>query len=104
MRLDIRFLNGDRTGMASDFAEKILGNSLFRFRDEIQSALLYVEDINGPRGGIDKACRCVLQLKSLPPVVIHDKDQSIPALVRRVADRATASLRKKLKRRAHHRD
>jgi hypothetical protein len=60
---------------------------------------LYVEDVNGPRGGVDKQCRCVLHLRRMPPVVIQDKDESMNALIYRVANRAAYALSQRTDRR-----
>ncbi len=72
--------------------EKILISQLARFQHRIKQVQLYIEDVNGPRGGLDKHCRCVLHLRRTAPIVIRDCDHSIPAMIHRVADRASHAL------------
>ena len=80
------------------FIEQNFERSLERFRSRIQSVQLYLEDVNGPKGGVDKVCRCVLHLKKLSPVVIRDADESWSALVQRTANRAAHSVGKAIAR------
>ena len=97
MEMTIGFAGGNRSEFG-DFeyerivARSVVARSLRRFRNKLKQVCLYFEDVNGPRGGIDKQCRCVLYLRNLPPVVINDRDESIRALVHRIADRASHTL------------
>lgn len=57
MRVDIRFLN---TVPSDDLVEHIHrqhGFALSRFQSRIGRLVIRLEDLNGPRGGVDKACR-----------------------------------------------
>ena len=72
--------------------------ALGRFGHLLKHVHLYIEDINGPRGGIDKQCRCLLHLRRMPPIVIQDQDENVGALVHRVADRAAYALSQKADR------
>lgn len=98
MRLTVRFSGGKRSDFGNHDYEGVLSEALKRFKHRLKQVYLYVEDVNGPRGGIDKQCRCVLHLRRLPPIVIQDEDKSMPALLRRVADRATYALSQKVDR------
>lgn len=92
MRLTLRFGGGQRTDFGNHDFEGILTTSLGRFAHRLKQVYLYLEDVNGPRGGIDKQCRCVLHLRRLPPVVIQDQDEHVGALIHRVANRAAYAL------------
>ncbi len=50
-------------------------------------------------GGLDKHCRCVLHLRRMTPIIIRDHDQNIPAMIHRVADRASHALRRQASKR-----
>lgn len=99
MQLTIRFSGGDRSHFGNHEYEEILADTLQRFRDRLKRVALFIEDVNGPKGGVDKQCRCVLHLRRMPPVVISDKSESTSALIHRVANRAVHTLSKKLDRR-----
>ena len=98
MQLNIRFSGGTRSDFGYHDYEEILASSLERFQHRLKQVYLYVEDINGPRGGIDKQCRCVLHLRRMPPIVIQDQDETMGALLYRVANRASYALSQRVDR------
>lgn len=100
MQMAIRFSGGKRSDFGNHAYEEVLSNALDRFGHQLKKVTLYVQDINGPRGGVDKQARCVLHLRSMPPIVISDKDASMSALLYRVANRASYALSQKTDRRA----
>src|SRR5690242_19075577 len=44
------------------FVNHRLASSLGRFERRIRQAIVWLEDVNGPRGGIDKQCRIEVHL------------------------------------------
>lgn len=94
MNVTLRF-NGAGRGVDPSTLEKVLLDAIEPLAYRVKQIFVYIEDVNGPRGGIDKHCRCVLHLRRLPPVVIRDRDESLHALMHRVADRAVEALRRK---------
>ena len=98
MQLTIRFSGGKRSDFGNHYFEDVVLSSLERFQNRLKQVYLYVEDVNGPRGGIDKQCRCVLHLRRMPPVVIQDQDEDMSTLIYRVANRAAYALSQKTDR------
>lgn len=92
MQLTIRFSGGKRPDFGDHDYEDVITGALARFRHRLKQACLYIEDVNGPRGGVDKQCRCVLHLRRMPPVVIQDQDENMNSLIYRVANRAAYAL------------
>lgn len=99
MNLTIRFTGGRRADFGDHDFEGVLTSSLERFAHRLKQVYVYIEDINGPRGGVDKQCRCVLHLRRMPPIVIQDQDDSIYSLIHRVANRAAYALSQQTGRR-----
>lgn len=99
MQLKIRFTGRDRMNNDQQNLESILTRQLARFQHRLKQVQLYIEDVNGPRGGVDKHCRCVLHLRHMAPIIIRDADASIHAMVHRVAERASHALSRQLERR-----
>lgn len=75
-----------------------LGQKLQKFSPAAQRSSVRVEDVNGPRGGVDKRCRIKLVLHGLPSVVTEEQTESLRTAmdgartrmeraVRRAADR-----------------
>ena len=77
-----------------------MSKALARFENRVQEVKLYVHDVNGPRGGEDLECRCVLHLKKMPPIVIQDRDASLHRLMLRVGSRLVHALTQKLDRKS----
>lgn len=92
MKVDIRFVGGVVAGTQRSVVEEIVVGALARFQHRLKQVSVYVQDVNGPRGGVDKQCRCILHVTRKPPIVISDADESFAALLHRVADRAAFAL------------
>jgi ribosome-associated translation inhibitor RaiA len=58
-----------------------------------------LEDINGPRGGIDKQCRIVVKLERVGELSFDATDAEVYAAVDAAADRTGRSVQRELERR-----
>jgi len=74
----------------------ILMVSLAKFRGRVRDVTLILDDINGPKGGLDKQCKVIVKLKRRSPVVIKDRDSNIGNLVRRVVERTAYTIGQKI--------
>lgn len=99
MHFQIRFTTPQQTAVDQEMLKNILAGQLERFQHRVKQVQLYIEDVNGPRGGLDKHCRCVVHLRRTAPIVIRDCDESIHAMIHRVADRASHALGRHLEKR-----
>ena len=72
--------------------------SLDRVAARVFRATVRVLDLNGPRGGEDKACRIEVRLRPTGTVFVEDRDADLYAAVDRAADRAGHSVARALKR------
>lgn len=81
----------DRSGLLTQdlrqLAERRLLFALSRFDDRIQHVDLVVNDENGPRGGVDKACRITVKLRRAADVIVRDKDSEMAKCISRAAER-----------------
>ncbi len=73
-----------------------MDNALSKFADHLRHVTLSVSDVNGPRGGKDKLCRCVLHLKRAQPVVIEDLDFSVGGAIHHALDRAVYTVSQRI--------
>ncbi|MEM8736469.1 MAG: hypothetical protein AAGG44_19725 [Planctomycetota bacterium] len=94
-------LGGGLRGVAvpQDYRE-LFSNSLARFTKRIRSVHVFLDDVNGPKGGVDKQCRCVVAVAGVPEVVITDRDESLSSLLHRVANRVAFTVSQRLDRAA----
>ena len=61
------------------------------------------EDVNGPRGGVDKYCRLTAQGPGLGMVVVEERDTVLGRAVDRAAQRLTRAVVRSLGRRRRRR-
>ena len=69
-----------------------------RTKHAIKSTSLTVSDINGPKGGIDKACTIVIQPNGLKEIVISEQHSKLNKAIDRCIARANQTLIRQLKR------
>lgn len=98
MRFDVRFSGAKQNDSWNDSLETVLLDALERFQHWVRHVCLYIEDVNGPKGGIDKQFRCVVHLRRMPPVVIQAEGDNLTALTYRIANRASYTLNQKTSR------
>jgi hypothetical protein len=67
----VRFQGDIWTHGFRDFAASSLETALGRFKRRITGVTVALEDLNGPRGGVDKRCRIVLGLRRDRTVVVQ---------------------------------
>ena len=68
-----------------------------RHKSRIERITVYLSDLNGPRGGVDKACQITAEIRGARPVLILEKGDDLRAVVNRAARR----LGYRVGRRAH---
>lgn len=62
--------------------------ALDRLEDDIVSIRVYLIDTNGPfLGGVDKACRIVVQVRKQDSLVMEDIDECVGVVIDRITDR-----------------
>jgi len=103
MWLDIRSQDLDIGQGLRGHIERRLRFALGRFGPRVSRVTVYLADLNGPRGGIDKRCRIVVRLQRSGQVFVEDTDTDLEAVVDRAADRVGQSVSRHLERRRERR-
>lgn len=70
-----------------------------RHRSRIDRISVYVTDLNGPRGGVDKLCQITAEVRGAKPVMILEKGDDILAAVKRAVRRLAYRIGRRLHRR-----
>lgn len=70
-----------------------------KFAPEIERTSVRLEDVNGPRGGIDKRCQVKVVLRGLPSVYVDERYRSVQAAMDGALARADQAVRQALHRR-----
>src|SRR6185312_10491107 len=69
------------TGHDRTYVRHKLGRRLGKFAGSIERVSVRMEDVNGPRGGVDQICRIKIVLRGLPSVVFEAQDAALNAAV-----------------------
>jgi hypothetical protein len=62
--------------------------SLDTFGDRIEDAFVYLMDLNGPKGGVDKLCQITVQAHRIGDVVVRETGPTVVTALNRAARRA----------------
>jgi putative sigma-54 modulation protein len=72
---------------------------LARFADRIGRVTIYLADMNGPRGGVDKRCNIAVQLVGGKTVRVGNTNTHLVAAIYYATDRAAQAVGRESKRR-----
>lgn len=92
-------LSPDGRAYAIDRVER----ALLAVRHHVRKVMVYVTDLNGPRGGVDKLCRVAVTLDSGRPLVVVTNGETVAGAVDGAADKAGAVVLHELHRRGDRR-
>jgi len=99
MKLDIRGENVRLGTQLREHVERRLGFALGRFADQVDDVSVRLADLNGDRGGLDKACRITVQLHPRGMVQTEEIDQIFEGAVNRGCERVARAVGRALERR-----
>lgn len=80
-----------------DIAQK-LKSSLAYCEPLVQSVLLILTDINGPKGGNDISCKIRLKLAGFPSILIQEKNESLRNAIDCAIKRTKQTVKRKIGR------
>lgn len=92
MKLQIYFGELKPSAAVQQDVTNSIESTFEHFRTRIRQVNITFNDANGPKGGVDKECRCVVHLKNMAPIVVQDRDDSFINLLNRVLHRAEHTL------------
>lgn len=76
-----------------------LATRLGKFARSIERVSVRIEDVNGPRGGVDQSCRIKVVLRGLPSVVFESRDAALKAATDRALSGVERAVRRAVQRR-----
>lgn len=99
MEVEIRSQNLHVDKATETHVELRMQYALEQFNSWITRVSVHLEDVNGPRRGVDKQCRILVNLKGGKTIKIEDLDVDIIAAVNRAADRVGQAVSREVDRR-----
>lgn len=104
MKLELHSSRVDISDATRNYVERRIAFALGRFADVIHSVIVRLEDINGPRGGVDKLCRVRVKLeKRKTPIIAEVLTDEVPAAVDMASERVGRAVARQLDRRSSRR-
>ncbi len=77
-------------------AERCLEFALRRFGNRIDRVSVWLVDVNGPRGGVDKCCRIAVRLRPTGSVFVTEAAADGYAAIGRAAGRAGSAVARRI--------
>jgi ribosome-associated translation inhibitor RaiA len=96
MQIEIRSLNEKISPAQRAYIERRLFYALGRFGSRVRRVMVRLEDLNGPRGGLDKRCHIEARLSRRGLLVVDVRDAELEPAVSRAAERMSRRLRDEL--------
>lgn len=75
-----------------------LGKKLGKFSPHIERVTVRFEDVNGPKGGVDTACRIKVVLSGMPSVVVEEQASDVKAAFRAALSGTVRTVRRTVDR------
>jgi ribosome-associated translation inhibitor RaiA len=94
------FIRARDVELTEDFRERIthrLQLALDTFEDHVEDALVYLVDLNGPKGGVDKLCQITVRARRIGDVAVRETGTTFQAALNRAARRLKYRLSEALR-------
>ena len=102
MQLDIQTNGFSLTEALKNYTTSRMQFALNRNDSYIMRARIWLADINGPRGGVDKRCQIELKLAGQNNIVIEDIEADLYFAIDRASDRCMRTLGRRIARSRQH--
>ncbi len=100
MKIEVR-TNALKTSPAiDDHLESRVQRSLGRLNHRVKRVVVYLKDLNGPRGGVDKECAVHIHRAGRPPILVQKRDVDLYQAISNAVASAGLALRKSRSRAA----
>jgi ribosome-associated translation inhibitor RaiA len=81
-----------------DSVEKKITDALDRFQNRIKEVRVFLADVNGPKKGVDKTLRVVVDFVRQPLIIVEERGESWTAMIDHSVDRVVRSVSRQVKR------
>lgn len=100
MQIEIRGQHVELTGALRSHIERRVVFALGRFQSRIYRVTVRLQDVNGPRGGVDKGCRLSVELSGGGSQHVEERSSDLFIAVDGAVDRAARVVEREFSRQA----
>ncbi len=87
MNISVRTRGMDWNESLQQQVERSIAFAVDRHEGRVEQVTVYLADLNGPRGGVDKLCQITAELKGCLPVMILETGEDVAGAVNRASRR-----------------
>jgi putative sigma-54 modulation protein len=98
MKIEVRFRAIEGSDVLREHVVRRAHFQLSRFNDRVDSVIIRIGDINGPKGGADKRCQVTIRGAALGAVAVETLASDTYAAVDLALERATRTIGRELER------
>lgn len=98
MQISIRTRAIEVTDELRDLVTRRLELALDTFKGRIETASVYLTDMNGPRRGVDKLCQITVSVRGIGNLVVLERGLTVPGALSRAAGRVKYRVSEALRR------
>jgi putative sigma-54 modulation protein len=99
VRIDVRVRGIDFTDELRNAVERLVVFAVDRYDTHVDKISIYLADLNGPKGGVDKLCQITANFSRGNPVLILEKGSEILTMVNQAARRLEHRIGRNVQRR-----
>jgi len=99
MKTVVRVHGIEMTDEFKENVERRIAFAVNRFAGSLQEVAVYIVDLNGPKGGVDKLCHIAVTLAGSDRIMILEVAPEVLDSVKRAARRLRTCIRRELRRR-----
>ena len=100
MRIEVQTKGTIVTGGVREHIERRIRFDLSRFQPETNQLNVYLNNVNGPRGGKYKQCLVRVRFSGLPDVVVEDTESDLYRAIDRAVGRTARVVSRRLQRKS----
>jgi ribosome-associated translation inhibitor RaiA len=97
MELSIRTRDIELTDALRERITHRLGLCLDSFQGHVEGAFVYLMDLNGPKGGVDKLCQITVRVSGMGEIAVRETGTTFNAALSRAARRLKYRLSEALR-------
>jgi ribosomal subunit interface protein len=101
MRINIHAQGFDTTEAIKVFVQDELNLAFDRFRDQVVSIDVFMKDINGPKGGIDKQALIRVRLRNRQRIALETTSENLYGAIKTGIRKSKRAVRRSLRKSQH---